>query len=54
MDNSTEVLTININVALKSLKNICTFLFQQKNANEYIKSIVKIEKFIKKKKNYII
>ena len=50
MDDSTEVLTVSINVALKSLENICTFLFQQENANEYIKLIDKIEKFIKEKK----
>ena len=49
IDNSTEVLTVSINVALKSLENIRTFLFQQKDANEYIKSIDKIGKFIKKK-----
>jgi hypothetical protein len=50
MDDSTEVPTVSINVALKSLKNIHTFLFQQEDANEYIKSIDKIGKFIKKKK----
>src|SRR6266540_5562894 len=54
MDDSTEVLTVSINVALKSLENICTFLFQQENANEYIKLIDKIEKFIKKKKNHMM
>ena len=54
MDDSTEVPTVNINVALKSLENIRTFLFQQEDANEYIKSIDKIEKFIKKKKNHMI
>jgi len=27
MDDSTEVLTVSINVALKSLENIRTFLF---------------------------
>ena len=50
MDDSIEVLTVSINVTLKSLENICTFLFQQENANEYIKSIDKIGKFIKKKR----
>src|SRR6266540_3263128 len=54
MDDSTEVLTVNINIALKSLENIRTFLFQQEDVNEYIKSIDKIEKFIKKKKNHMM
>jgi len=54
MDDSTEVLTVSINVALKSLENIRTFLFQQEDANEYIKSIDKIGKFIKKKKNHMM
>ena len=54
MDDSTEVLTVSINVILKSLENICTFLFQQEDANEYIKSIDKIGKFIKKKKNHMM
>src|SRR6266540_3511502 len=50
----TELVTVSINVALKSLENICTFLFQQEDANEYIKSIDKIRKFIKKKKNHMM
>ncbi len=54
IDDSTEVPTVSVNVALKSLENICAFLFQQEDANEHIKSIDKIGKFIKKKKNYMM
>ena len=54
MNDSTEVSTVSINVALKSLENIRTFLFQQEDENEYIKSIDKIGKFIKKKKTYMM
>ncbi len=50
IDDSIEVPTVSIKVTLKSLENIHTFLFQQEDANEYIKLIDKIEKFIKKKK----
>src|SRR6266542_1839326 len=54
MDDSTEVLTVSINVILKRLENIRTFLFQQEDENEHIKSIDKIGKFIKKKKNHMM
>ncbi len=50
MDDSTEVPIINSNVALKSLKNIHTFLLQQEDSDEYIKLVNTIEKFVKKKK----
>ncbi len=50
MDDSTEVSIINSNVALKSLKNIHTFLLQQEDSDEYIKLVNTIEKFVKKKK----
>ena len=50
MDDSTEVLIISHNVALKSLKNIHTFLLQQEDSNEYIKLVNIIEKFVKKEK----
>jgi len=54
IDDSIEVLTVSIKVVLKSLENIHTFLFQQEDANEYIKLVDKIEKFIKKKKANIM
>ena len=50
MDDSSEVPIININVALKRLKNIHTFLLQQDDANECMKLVNTIEKFIRKKK----
>ena len=48
IDDSTEVETICINEALKSLKTIHTFLIQQENASGYIKLTDKLEKFIKR------
>ncbi|RGB25379.1 hypothetical protein C1646_771811 [Rhizophagus diaphanus] len=48
VDNSTEVKTICINKALKSLKTVYIFLIQQENASGYMKLIDKIEKFIKR------
>ncbi|PKY40390.1 hypothetical protein RhiirA4_453757 [Rhizophagus irregularis] len=48
VDDSTEVETICINEALKSLKTVHTFLIQQENANSYMKLMDKIEKFIKR------
>ncbi len=48
IDDSTEVETICINEALKSLKSIHTFLIQQENASGYIKLTDKLEKFIKR------
>jgi len=50
MDDSTEVVTISANVALKDLNTVNTFLLQQENSNEYIKLVNTIEKFIRKKK----
>ncbi len=49
MDDSTEVVTISANVALKDLNTVNTFLLQQENSNEYIKLVNTIEKFIRKK-----
>ncbi|CAG8750622.1 11637_t:CDS:1, partial [Rhizophagus irregularis] len=49
VDDSTEVETICINEALKSLKTVHTFLIQQENnASGYMKLMDKIEKFIKR------
>ena len=47
IDDSIEIETICINKALQSLKTVHTFLLQQENANEHIKLVSKIEKFIK-------
>ena len=49
VDDSTEVITISINVTLKSLNTMHTFLLQQENSNEHIKLVNTIEKFIRKK-----
>src|SRR5688572_29688105 len=49
MDDSIETVTVSTNVALKNLKNVYTFLLQQENANECIKLVDTIEKFIRKK-----
>lgn len=49
MDDSTEVITISTNVALKSLNTVHTFLLQQENSNEHIKLVNTIEKFVRKK-----
>jgi len=50
MDDSVEVPIISSNVALKSLKNIHTFLLQQEDSDECVKFVNTIEKFVKKKK----
>ena len=49
-DDSTEILAINPNTALKNLEMVSLFLLKQENANEYLKYIGKIEKFIRKSK----
>ena len=49
MDDSIETEIINANVALKSLKNMHTFLLQQEKKSGCIKLVNKIEKFIRKK-----
>ena len=48
-DDSTEMETISINVALKNLDTIHKFLLQQENANKYIKLIDTIENFVRSK-----
>jgi len=48
-DDSTEMVTIGTNVALKNLKIVNTFLLQQENANECVKLVDTIEKFIRRK-----
>ena len=48
IDDSAEVEIICINEALQSLKTLNLYLLQQENANEQIKLVGKIEKFIKK------
>ncbi|CAG8648071.1 5878_t:CDS:1, partial [Cetraspora pellucida] len=53
-DNSVEILIISANIAIKSLETVCMFLFQQNTADKYIKTIKKVEKFIKQKKIYQI
>lgn len=47
-DDSTEIEIICINKALQSLKTVNLFLLQQEDANEQVKLVGKIEKFIKK------
>ena len=47
--DSTEVVTISTNVALKSLNTMHIFLLQQENSNEHLKLVNTIEKFIRKK-----
>src|SRR6266516_1396436 len=49
-DDSTEILAVNPNTALKNLEMVSLFLLKQENANEYLKYIGKIEKFIRKSK----
>jgi len=49
IDDSTETEVINTRVALKSLKIVHKFLLQQENANECIKLVNIVEKFIRKK-----
>ncbi|RGB29317.1 hypothetical protein C1646_766756 [Rhizophagus diaphanus] len=39
MNDSTEVVTVGTNMALKSLNNVHTFLLQQENLNEQIKLV---------------
>jgi hypothetical protein len=48
-DDSTETVTISTNVALENLKVVHTFLLQQENANECVKLVDTIEKFIRRK-----
>ena len=48
MDDSIEEEVISFNVALKNLKKVHTFLLQQEYANEHLKLVNTIEKFIKK------
>ena len=50
MDDSIEEEVISFNAALKSLKNVHTFLLQQEYASEHLKLANTIEKFIKIKK----
>ncbi len=50
MDDSIEEEVISFNAALKSLKKVHTFLFQQEYASEHLKLANTIEKFIKMKK----
>ncbi|CAG8738018.1 13150_t:CDS:2 [Rhizophagus irregularis] len=49
IDDSTEAEIISINEALKCLKTLNLFLLQQENANEHIKLVDIIEKYIKRK-----
>ena len=49
VDDSTEVVTISTNVALKSLSTVHTFLLQQENLNEHIKLVNTIENFVRRK-----
>ncbi len=49
MNDSSEIPVVNINVTLKDLKNVYTFLLQQDNINECMKLVNTIKKFIKKK-----
>jgi len=49
IDDSTETEVINTRVALKSLKTVHKFLLQQENANECIKLVNIVKKFIRKK-----
>src|SRR6266498_2154421 len=48
MDDSIEIEIISVNNILQSLKTLNLFLLQQENANEQVKLMGKIEKFIKK------
>ncbi|CAG8576482.1 134_t:CDS:1, partial [Gigaspora rosea] len=50
VDDSIEEEIISLNDALKSLDNICTFLFQQESASKCINLVSVIEKFINIKK----
>lgn len=49
-DDSIEILAVNPNTALKNLEMVSLFLLKQEDANEYLKYIGKIEKFIRKSK----
>ncbi|PKY47211.1 hypothetical protein RhiirA4_462337 [Rhizophagus irregularis] len=53
IDDSTEVVTVGTNMALKSLNTVHTFLLQQENSNEQIKLFNTIEKFVRKKQTQI-
>ncbi|PKK75006.1 hypothetical protein RhiirC2_819444 [Rhizophagus irregularis] len=53
IDDSTEAEIISINEALKCLKTLNLFLLQQENANEHIKLVGIIEKYIKRKQKYL-
>ncbi|CAG8476594.1 24953_t:CDS:1, partial [Cetraspora pellucida] len=53
-DDSIEISIISANIAIESLETVCMFLLQQDTADEYIKTIKKVEKFIKQKKIYQI
>ncbi|CAB5376787.1 unnamed protein product [Rhizophagus irregularis] len=49
IDDSTKIVTVGTNVALKSLNTVHTYLLQQENSNEQIKLVNMIEKFVRKK-----
>ncbi|CAG8742791.1 2285_t:CDS:2 [Rhizophagus irregularis] len=49
IDDSTKIVTVGTNVALKSLNTVHTYLLQQENSNEQIKLVNTIEKFVRKK-----
>ncbi len=49
IDDSIEEEVINFSIALKSLKKVHAFLLQQEYANEHLKLVGTIEKFIKKR-----
>ena len=53
IDDSTEMVVINTSVALKSLETVNAFLLQQENANEYVKLVNTIERFIRNKKQIL-
>src|SRR6266542_7137501 len=54
MDDSDEIVTISTNVVLKSLETVNMFLLQQESADEYIKLVGKVEKFIRKKQVHMM
>ena len=54
MDYSNKVVTVSSSVALKNLTTVHTFLLQQDNANECIKLVNTIEKFIRRKQTQTI
>ncbi len=54
MDDSDEIPIISPSAAIASLEIVRTFLLQQDNAEEYVKLVGKIEKFVRVKKTNLM